>query len=192
MESQPVALMSGGQKQRAAIARAIVMRPRLLLLDEPMSSLDADLRRRMRDVLFGVRDQFDLTFVHVTHDQAEALAISDQMAVMKNGRIEQLGTPRKRSMSAPVPALSPASSESAGISTKRAPHFARPEWVEVSRTDNGQGWRACSVVQADYSGDRWLLTIATTAVPLLAFTRDPQLATPGTNLWFRASRSIQF
>ena len=95
MESQPVALMSGGQKQRAAIARAIVMRPRLLLLDEPMSSLDADLRRRMRDVLFGVRDQFDLTFVHVTHDQAEALAISDQMAVMKNGRIEQLGTPAR-------------------------------------------------------------------------------------------------
>lgn len=86
--------LSGGQQQRLALARALVMEPRLLLLDEPLSNLDAKLREMMRFELKRIQRDLDLTTIYVTHDQAEALALSHQIAVMRDGRIEQLGTPR--------------------------------------------------------------------------------------------------
>ncbi len=87
--------LSGGQQQRLALARAIAMEPRLLLLDEPLSNLDAKLRERMRFELKRLQSEFKLTTVYVTHDQSEALALSHQIAVMSEGRIVQLGTPRE-------------------------------------------------------------------------------------------------
>jgi putative spermidine/putrescine transport system ATP-binding protein len=84
--------MSGGQQQRVALARAIVLRPKVLLLDEPLSNLDAKLRQEMRVELRKIQQQVGITTVFVTHDQAEALAISDRIAVMNAGRVEQLGT----------------------------------------------------------------------------------------------------
>ena len=85
--------LSGGQQQRVALARAIVYRPEVLLLDEPLSNLDAKLRVSMRAELKKLQQQLRLTMVFVTHDQQEALAMSDRIAVMRDGRIEQLGTP---------------------------------------------------------------------------------------------------
>ena len=85
--------LSGGQQQRVALARAIVIRPSLLLLDEPLSNLDAKLREEMRWELRRLQRQLDITTVFVTHDQEEALAISDRIVVMNAGRIEQAGTP---------------------------------------------------------------------------------------------------
>ena len=85
--------LSGGQQQRVALARAIVIRPSLLLLDEPLSNLDAKLREEMRWELRRLQRQLDITTVFVTHDQEEALAISDRIVVMNAGRIEQVGTP---------------------------------------------------------------------------------------------------
>ena len=85
--------LSGGQQQRVALARAIVIRPSLLLLDEPLSNLDAKLREEMRWELRQLQRQLDITTVFVTHDQEEALAISDRIVVMNAGRIEQVGTP---------------------------------------------------------------------------------------------------
>lgn len=87
--------LSGGQKQRVAIARAIVMQPRVLLLDEPMSALDYHLRQNMRLELKRWQRELGITFILVTHDQEEALSMSDRIAVMSAGRIEQLGTPRQ-------------------------------------------------------------------------------------------------
>jgi iron(III) transport system ATP-binding protein len=87
--------LSGGQQQRLALARAIAMEPRLLLLDEPLSNLDAKLRERMRFELKRLQGEFKLTTVYVTHDQSEALALSHQIAVMSEGRIVQIGTPRE-------------------------------------------------------------------------------------------------
>ena len=87
--------LSGGQQQRLALARAIAMEPRLLLLDEPLSNLDAKLRERMRFELKRLQSEFKLTTVYVTHDQSEALALSHQIAVMSEGRIVQVGTPRE-------------------------------------------------------------------------------------------------
>jgi iron(III) transport system ATP-binding protein len=85
--------LSGGQQQRVALARALVIRPRCLLLDEPLSNLDAKLRLEMRGEIRRVCKEFKLTTVYVTHDQKEALSISDRMAVLDAGRILQVGTP---------------------------------------------------------------------------------------------------
>jgi putative spermidine/putrescine transport system ATP-binding protein len=85
--------LSGGQRQRVALARAIVNRPRVLLLDEPLGALDLKLREQMQIELQGIQDQVGITFVYVTHDQEEALTMSDRIAVFNEGRVEQVGTP---------------------------------------------------------------------------------------------------
>ena len=86
--------LSGGQQQRVAVARAIVLEPKVLLFDEPLSNLDAKLRRRVRDDIRALQQQLGLTVVYVTHDQEEALAVSDRIVVMQGGHIVQDGTPR--------------------------------------------------------------------------------------------------
>ena len=85
--------MSGGQQQRVALARAIIIKPRVLLMDEPLSNLDAKLRVEMRNSIRHLQKSLGITTIYVTHDQEEALAISDRIAVMHNGIIEQLGNP---------------------------------------------------------------------------------------------------
>ncbi|WP_395542437.1 ABC transporter ATP-binding protein [Neotabrizicola sp. sgz301269] len=87
--------LSGGQQQRVALARALVYRPPLLLLDEPLSNLDAKLRERARVWLRELQERLNVTTIYVTHDQAEALAVSDRIAVMSMGRMRQLGSPRE-------------------------------------------------------------------------------------------------
>ena len=85
--------LSGGQRQRVALARALVLNPRVLLLDEPLGALDLKLRQEMQIELKGIQRQVGITFVYVTHDQEEALAMSDRIAIFNSGRIEQIGSP---------------------------------------------------------------------------------------------------
>ncbi|MCM3569250.1 ABC transporter ATP-binding protein [Neobacillus mesonae] len=85
--------LSGGQQQRVSLARALVIKPKVLLLDEPLSNLDAKLRQEMREEIVGIQKKVGITTIFVTHDQEEALAISDRVAVMYEGRIEQVDTP---------------------------------------------------------------------------------------------------
>lgn len=85
--------LSGGQRQRVALARALVIQPRVLLMDEPLSNLDAKLRIQMRDVIRELQQESNITAVFVTHDQEEALSMSDRIALLRNGRIDQLDTP---------------------------------------------------------------------------------------------------
>jgi len=87
--------LSGGQKQRVAIARALINEPRVLLLDEPLSALDAKLRQHMLIELDTIHDKIGITFIYVTHDQQEALSVSDRLAVMNQGDILQIGTPQE-------------------------------------------------------------------------------------------------
>ncbi|GAB7192687.1 ABC transporter ATP-binding protein [Kineococcus sp. NUM-3379] len=85
--------LSGGQQQRVAIARAVVLRPRLVLMDEPLSNLDAKLRLDMRTEIRGLHQSLGLTTVYVTHDQEEALSLADRLVVLREGRVQQVGTP---------------------------------------------------------------------------------------------------
>jgi ABC-type Fe3+/spermidine/putrescine transport system ATPase subunit len=89
------AAMSGGQQQRIGLARAMVINPRLLLMDEPLSNLDAKLRIELREEIRDIQRQVDIATIYVTHDQEEALAISDRICVMNAGRVEQIGTPQE-------------------------------------------------------------------------------------------------
>lgn len=93
LADRAITMLSGGQKQRVALARAVAPRPKLLLLDEPLSALDAALRETLRDELASLLRTIGTTAIFVTHDQSEALAIADRIAVMNTGRIEQIGTP---------------------------------------------------------------------------------------------------
>jgi iron(III) transport system ATP-binding protein len=94
LERRAPSELSGGQQQRVAVARALVLEPEVLLFDEPLSNLDAKLRRRVREDIRDLQQSLRLTVAYVTHDQEEALAVSDKIIVMSNARIAQIGTPR--------------------------------------------------------------------------------------------------
>lgn len=95
LENRRPEQLSGGQQQRVALARAVIMEPAILLFDEPLSNLDAKLREQMRVDIRKIQQRLGITSVYVTHDQVEAMSISDRVVVMNRGRIEQLGTPRQ-------------------------------------------------------------------------------------------------
>ncbi len=148
--------MSGGQRQRVALARALVNRPKVLLLDEPLGALDLKLREEMQVELKVIQRDVGITVVFVTHDQGEALSMSDRLAVFNNGRIEQAGTPRQiydRPTSAFVAGfvgssnlLPPAESEL--LLGVRAMHTIRPERIRVvdaTAADQGVGSGEVSV-----------------------------------------------
>lgn len=92
-EKRDVTLLSGGQQQRVAIARALVNEPKILLLDEPLGALDAKIRKQMQIELKKIQQEVGITFIYVTHDQEEALSMSDTVVVMNNGEIQQIGSP---------------------------------------------------------------------------------------------------
>jgi iron(III) transport system ATP-binding protein len=94
LEDRPAPRLSGGQQQRVALARALVYEPEILLLDEPLSNLDVKLREQMRLELKLLQQRLGLTLIYVTHDQTEALSLSDRIVMMNQGRIEQIGAPR--------------------------------------------------------------------------------------------------
>ncbi|MCR5300141.1 MAG: sn-glycerol-3-phosphate ABC transporter ATP-binding protein UgpC [Erysipelotrichaceae bacterium] len=94
LDRKPKAL-SGGQRQRVAIGRAIVREPKVLLMDEPLSNLDAKLRNQMRAEIIKLRQRIDSTFIYVTHDQTEAMTLGDRIVIMKDGEVQQIGTPQE-------------------------------------------------------------------------------------------------
>ena len=94
LDRKPKAL-SGGQRQRVAIGRAIVREPKVLLMDEPLSNLDAKLRNQMRAEIIKLRQRIDTTFIYVTHDQTEAMTLGDRIVIMKDGAVQQIGTPQE-------------------------------------------------------------------------------------------------
>ncbi|UQN08957.1 ABC transporter ATP-binding protein [Deinococcus sp. QL22] len=152
--------LSGGQQQRVALARAFVIEPRLLLLDEPLSNLDAKLRLDMRGELRRIQRELGVTMLYVTHDQDEALALSDRIVIMRAGRIEQQGTPEEVYARPTTPFVADfmgwqnilaaaAVPEPLRRSHPEASHFAwRPETVTL-----GQGTTAGRVLARTYQGE---------------------------------------
>jgi spermidine/putrescine transport system ATP-binding protein len=133
--------LSGGQQQRVALARALVNAPAALLLDEPLAALDPDLRRRMRAELQRIQREVGITFLLVTHDREEALSLSDRLAVLHEGRLEQVGTPPQlynRPRSAVVATfLGTANLLPAGVGGGL--RLLRPERLRLSETPPSQG-----------------------------------------------------
>lgn len=143
--------MSGGEKQRAALARSLVLEPDVLLLDEPLSALDPNLRKQVRGELKQLQRRVGITFLFVTHDQEEALSMSDRIAVMNAGRIEQVGTPEELY-------LSPASRFVAsflGEVNWIGGVGVRPESVRVSKSPPaGVPQRQATVMRSRFLGNR--------------------------------------
>jgi ABC-type spermidine/putrescine transport systems, ATPase components len=143
--------LSGGEKQRVALARSLVLRPDVLLLDEPLSALDPNLRTQVRAELKRIQKQVGITFLFVTHDQEEAMSLSDRIAVMHQGKLEQEGTPEEIY-------LRPATRFVAGFLGKVNwfhPVGVRPESTRVSRTAPGHEARSvqATVRSSTFLGD---------------------------------------
>ncbi|MNZ65752.1 Spermidine/putrescine import ATP-binding protein PotA [compost metagenome] len=143
--SRKPAQLSGGQRQRVALARALVNRPRVLLLDEPLGALDLKLREQMQSELKKLQRQLGITFIFVTHDQSEALSMSDRVAVFNKGRIEQVDTPRNLYMKPATPFVAEFVGTSnvlrgdlaAQISGSAQPFSIRPEHIRFASGERG-------------------------------------------------------
>jgi spermidine/putrescine transport system ATP-binding protein len=138
--------LSGGQRQRVALARALIVEPAVLLLDEPLGALDLKLRRQMQDELKAIQKRVGTAFIHVTHDQEEAMALADHVVVMNNGQIEDEGTPEKVY-------AQPASRFSAtfmGESTIIDDNAIRPEHITIAKSNGRLG--AATITDIVYQG----------------------------------------
>jgi iron(III) transport system ATP-binding protein len=194
-ERQPSEL-SGGQQQRVAVARALVLKPSVLLFDEPLSNLDARLRRQMRDEIRDLQRRLGLTVVYVTHDQQEAMAVSDRIIVMNAGRIEQQGKPRELYEQPATPFLARFMGESSpvrglvrrldprrvrvrlgdveiDIDDSRAPDgeatiAVRPEAITVDVAPGAAGSLVGTITKSSYLGTHMEYSIATAAGALFA------------------------
>ncbi len=178
--------LSGGQQQRVALARAIVVQPAVLLLDEPLSNLDANLREEMRYEIRRLHDEFRVTTVYVTHDQAEAMVTSDRIAVMNQGRVEQVDAPRAlyarprtRFVAGFIDfldgevrgeevafdhfAMTRACFEEPSALRGRVSFSLRPQSIHLHRQPPSSVERACivpgQVVQRAYLGEHWDYTV---------------------------------
>jgi thiamine transport system ATP-binding protein len=206
MDDRDPTALSGGQQQRVSLARALAPGPDVLLLDEPLSALDARLRERLRVTVRGIQRDLGITTVYVTHDQAEALAVSDRVAVMNDGRIEQVGTPEavyrepesrfvaefvgdNNLLDGEVTSADPPTATVEGVEVRLPSDVAldpgdpvtlsiRPEAVEVVSGSGGAGTTlAVAVESVEFLGEAYRLHCAWHGHELLV--RSDERETPG-------------
>jgi ABC-type sugar transport system ATPase subunit len=161
--------LSGGERRRAAMARAIVGRPSLLLLDEPLTGLDANLRVRLLGTIRRVQRELGVTTVYVTHDQEEALGVADHVVVMRGGRVLQSGAPDEIYARPRTAFVASFVGLSALIENGDGVQAVRPESVRL-----GDGTEEGEVVGSLFCGERWLLTLRAGAGDLLAWSEVPR------------------
>lgn len=159
--------LSGGQRQRVALARALVIEPKLLLLDEPLSNLDAQLRIQMRNEIKRIQRELNITTVFVTHDQEECFAISDRVAIMKDGVIEQLGTPEDIYSNPLTEYVARFVGFDNFIDPEALPYFdedttgkiacVRPDAITLTESS----WLCGTVVDHEFLGNRYQLSVST-------------------------------
>lgn len=137
-EKEHVGNLSGGQQQRVALARALITKPKVLLLDEPLSNLDAKLRVKMRDELKSIQKKFNITMIFVTHDQEEALSISDKIVVMDRGYVVQVGTPKEIYASPKNEYVASFIGKSNIVINNDNKDLIRPEDIDMIKDSNGE------------------------------------------------------
>ena len=128
--------LSGGQQQRVALGRALILKPKILLMDEPLSSLDAKLRNQVRDELKEIQKDFGITTIYVTHDQEEALYLSDKIAVMNHGQIQQIGSPEEIYFKPKNKFVADFVGKANFIEEENACFIVRPEWINLKKSDS--------------------------------------------------------
>jgi ABC-type Fe3+/spermidine/putrescine transport system ATPase subunit len=131
--------LSGGQQQRLALGRALILKPKILLMDEPLSNLDAKLRFRVREELKDIQRNLGITTIYVTHDQEEALSLSDYIAVMNNGRLEQTGTPWEVYNTPRTAFAADFTGPANFIEQAGKKYLIRPEWIRLGEDGGRQG-----------------------------------------------------
>lgn len=154
-EKKSIQELSGGQQQRVALARALVLYPKVLLLDEPFSNLDAKLKIGMREELKELQKNLKISMIFVTHDQEEALSISDKVVVMNNGRIEQIGTPEEIYYSPINDYVADFIGKSNFILKDGAKKMIRPENIKIEKNQKGN-WE---VINKEFMGAYTMLKI---------------------------------
>ena len=155
--------LSGGQQQRVALARALVLDPEILLMDEPLSSLDTKLREKVREELKIIQQKLKITTVYVTHDQEEALSLSDKIAVINDGSLLQYGTPRELYFKPQDNFTADFVGRANFVSLEGETYIIRPEWFELNKTEK-QGIVEGKVVSASFLGDRTRFVIAVSKI----------------------------
>ena len=155
--------LSGGQQQRVALARSLVLDPEILLMDEPLSSLDTKLREKVREELKVIQQKLKITTVYVTHDQEEALSLSDKIAVINDGSLLQYGTPRELYFKPQDNFTADFVGRANFVSLENETYIIRPEWFELNKTET-QGLVEGKVVSASFLGDRTRFVIAASKI----------------------------
>ncbi len=159
--------LSGGQQQRVALARALVLKPQILLMDEPLSSLDTKLRERVRDELKAIQQTLKITTVYVTHDQEEALSLSDKIAIMNQGKILQYGGPRDLYFKPKDDFSADFIGKANFIKLDGESYIIRPEWFELNKS--GKKGEIEGIVQSvSFLGDRTRFIIKSQNQALIA------------------------
>jgi ABC-type Fe3+/spermidine/putrescine transport system ATPase subunit len=184
--------LSGGQQQRVAVARALVNRPAVLLLDEPLGALDLKLRKRLQLELAQIHREVRTVFVYVTHDQEEALGLADRIAVMRNGRIEQIGSPREIYLRPRSRFVADFIGESNFISLGEREVMVRPEAMRISAEE---GLVRGAVVHSSFLGNYTRVAVRCDGCeePVLAEVHGKDATrvdglTPGSRVWLSWDR----
>ncbi len=172
MGARKPAQLSGGQRQRVALARALISQPRVLLLDEPLGALDLKLREQMQSELKNLQRQLGITFIFVTHDQHEALSMSDRIGVFNRGRIEQIATPAElydrpstRFVAEFVGTANLLQGDEAQRLAGRASAMIRPERVRLGRAEDARA--SGTVAEVQYFGSFWRVRVERPSLPAL-------------------------
>jgi len=210
-EQRGIEQLSGGQQQRVALARALVIAPQILLFDEPLSNLDTNLRRTMREMIRHLQQQLGITALYVTHDQSEAFAVSDEVVVMNQGKVDQIGTPNHlyRSPSSCFTATFMGDASFFPVKAKAGKLFMgesllpislqesltdgdyhlgiRPEGVLLAA--NGEPSARCDIQTAVFMGNYWEINLLWHEMPLLVHL-NPNDYAPNQSHYFVQLRPI--